>query len=97
MKKLDVMLLFPDEDEVTMCYRIGLKSIQIDGCQYPVFSVCADRKNMFLERFKDEFGSNIVIEDLSQEFVNKKGSIVDIMYTKFIQGGTMYEKQDNNS
>ena len=96
MRKLDVMLLFPEEHEVTMCYRMGLKSIQIDGAPYPVFSVCADRKNIFLERLKDEFGSDVVIEDLSKEFVTKKGSIIDIMYSKFIQGES-YAKADNNS
>lgn len=80
MKTLDVTLLFPEQNEVTTCYRMGLKSIQIDGCVLPVFYVRSEKKNIFIERLKDEFGTDIIIDDLGEELDSKHG-IVNAVYS----------------
>jgi hypothetical protein len=80
MKTLDVTLLFPEQNEVTTCYKMGLKSIQIDGCILPVFYVRAGKKDIFIERLKDEFGKDIIIDDLGGELDSKYG-IVNAVYS----------------
>jgi hypothetical protein len=79
MKTIDVTLLFPEYDEVTMCYRLGLKSMQIDGCAFPVFSVRSDKKDVFLERLKDEFGKEVNIEDVGK-IVDAAGGNINVVY-----------------
>jgi hypothetical protein len=79
MKTLDVTLLFPEQNEVTTCYKMGLKSIQIEGCILPVFYARSEKKNIFIEKLKDEFGEDIIIDDLGSELDSKHG-IVNAVY-----------------
>lgn len=87
MKTIDITLLVPDNDEISACYRMGLKSLNINGTIFPVFAVRIDKKDVFLERLKDEFGSEFKVEDLSIEIDSGKTGIINvIMYNEFLKG-----------
>jgi hypothetical protein len=87
MRTLDLTLLIPETDEITMCYKMGLKSIKINSNSFPVFAIRSDTKDVFLERLKDEFGTDIHINDITNTVVDKKAGIIDIIYyNEFLKG-----------
>lgn len=83
MKTIDLTLLIPEKDEITSCYKMGLKSLNINEIVLPIFAIRIDKKDIFLERLKDEFGSDFKIEDLSKE----QSDIVNVrIYHNFLKG-----------
>ncbi len=79
MKTIDLTLLIPEQEEVTACYRMGLKSLTINGITFPLFAVKTDKKDIFIEGLKDEFGSEFKVEDLSKVITTEKGGIINII------------------
>ncbi len=50
MKTVDVTLLIPEKDEISACYKMGLKGLNINGIVFPMFAVRPEKKDIVIER-----------------------------------------------
>jgi hypothetical protein len=81
MKTVDVTLLIPEKDEISACYKMGLKGLNINGIVFPMFAVRPEKKDIVIERLKDEFASELKIEDLNKETNSEKSDFINVIYT----------------